>query len=222
MPELQLNRIDDSQFTTSDSWRVLRSVSEMVNAMDELNALKVPCISIFGSARSKPDSAEYKATEKIAKLLVQAGYGVITGGGPGVMEAANKGAHEEGGISVGLHIKLPTEQSCNKYVSTRCSFRYFFVRKFMFVKYAHAYIVMPGGMGTIDELSEAFVLAQTGRNKPFPIVLYNSSFWNGLLTWLRETMAAQGFIKNEELDRFLHISDTPEEVVSYLQKLVIV
>lgn len=222
MPELQLNRFDDSQLTTSDSWRVLRAVSEMVNAMDDLNALKVPCISIFGSARSKPDSVEYRSAEKIAKLLVQAGYGIITGGGPGVMEAANKGAQEEGGVSVGLHIKLPNEQNCNKYVTTRCSFRYFFVRKFMFVKYAHAYVVMPGGMGTIDELSEAFVLAQTGRNKPFPIVLYDSKFWNGLLGWLHEVMVGQEFIKKEELERFLHVSDTPEEVISYLQKLVII
>lgn len=221
MPELQYNRIDADKLATSDSWRVLRAVSEMVNAMDELNALKAPCISIFGSARSKSGSQEYKAAEKLSRLLVQAGYGVITGGGPGVMEAANKGASEAGGISVGLHIKLPHEQTCNPYVTTRCSFRYFFVRKFMFVKYAHAYVVMPGGMGTIDELSEAFVLAQTGRNKPFPIVLYNAAFWSGLMNWLKNSMASEGFIRAEELDRLLHLCNTPEEVVSYLQKLVI-
>lgn len=222
MPELQLNRINGSTFTTSDSWRVLRAVSEMVNAMDELNALQAPCISIFGSARSKPESKEYKAAVNLARLLVEAGYGIITGGGPGVMEAANKGASEAGGASVGLHIKLPQEQACNKYVTTRCSFRYFFIRKFMFVKYAQAYVVMPGGMGTIDELSEAFVLGQTGRNKPFPIVLYDSGFWSGLLDWLRQTMAAQGFIREDEMSRLLHICDTPEEVVSYLMKMVIV
>ena len=146
---------------------------------------------------------------------------LITGGGPGVMEAANKGAAEAGGVSVGLRIELPHEQGCNQYVKTRCNFRYFFTRKFMFVKYAMAYVVMPGGMGTIDELSEAFVLAQTGRIRPFPIILYNSSYWAGLLEWLRTSMANGGFINREEIDKLVTVCDTPEQVVEHLCKIVI-
>lgn len=221
MPEFQQNIVDDLASATTESWRTFRIMAEMVNALDELNALKVNCISIFGSARSQPESQEYQDAEKLAGLLVRAGYGVITGGGPGVMEAANKGAREAGGVSVGLHIKLPHEQGCNPYVTTRCNFRYFFIRKFMFVKYARAYVVMPGGMGTIDELSEAFVLAQTGRTRPFPIILYDSRFWSGLLEWLRKSMAAGGFISDEELDQLITVCDTPEEVVNHLRKIII-
>ncbi|MDO5484414.1 MAG: TIGR00730 family Rossman fold protein, partial [Desulfovibrionaceae bacterium] len=161
MPEIRQNIVDDLTSLTTESWRTFRIMAEMVEAMDTLNALKGNCVSVFGSARSTTDSPEYQGAEKLSRLLVEAGYGVITGGGPGVMEAANKGACEAGGISVGLHIELPHEQGCNQYVKTRCNFRYFFTRKFMFVKYSTAYVVMPGGMGTIDELSEAFVLAQT-------------------------------------------------------------
>lgn len=222
MPESQQNRIDDLGAPTTESWRTLRIMAEMVNALDELNALKVPCVSIFGSARSKLDSSECQAAEKLAALLVKAGFGIITGGGPGVMEAANKGAYEADGVSVGLHIKLPYEQGCNRYVKTRCNFRYFFIRKFMFVKYARAYVVMPGGMGTIDELSEAFVLAQTGRNKPFPIVLYDSAFWGGFLDWLRAKMAGGGFIKAEEIDRLITVCDSPGQVVEFLRKVLLV
>lgn len=221
MPETQQNRIDDLNMPTTESWRTLRIMAEMVNALDELNALKAPCISIFGSARSKPDSQEYRDAEKLAGLLVHAGFGIITGGGPGVMEAANKGASEAGGISVGLHIKLPNEQDCNRYVKTRCIFRYFFIRKFMFVKYARAYVVMPGGMGTIDELSEAFVLAQTGRSRPFPIILYDSSFWNGFMEWLRLKMAGGSFIREEEISRLITLCDTPEQVAQYLSRIII-
>ena len=147
--------------------------------------------------------------------------GIISGGGPGIMEAANKGACKAGGVSVGLHIQLPHEQGCNQYVKTRCNFRYFFIRKFMFVKYAMAYVVMPGGMGTIDELSEAFVLAQTGRTRPFPIILYDSSYWSGLLEWMRKTMAARGFIKEGEINKLITVCDTPEEVVAQLCRVII-
>jgi len=196
-------------------------MAEMVHALDTLNELRVNCISIFGSARSAPDSPECKAAEKIAGMLVKAGFGIITGGGPGVMEAANKGAAEAGGVSVGLHIKLPQEQDCNKYANVRCSFRYFFIRKFMFVKYARAYIAMPGGMGTIDEFSEAFVLAQTGRAKPFPIVLYDSSFWNGFLDWINKSMTGGGFIRSDEIARQLAVCDTPEDVVTHLCRIVV-
>lgn len=206
----------------SESWRTFRIMAELVNALDEMNSINVNCISIFGSARSAAGSEEYKAAETLARLLVEAGFGVITGGGPGVMEAANKGATEANGVSIGLHIKLPNEQNCNKYVKTRCNFRYFFIRKFIFVKYARAYIVMPGGMGTIDELSEAFVLAQTGRSKPFPIILYDSSFWSGLIEWFKQKMVKNNFINEGEISRLITICDTPEEVVNHIAKIVII
>lgn len=222
MAESNSNIIDDLKLTTTESWRTLRIMAELVNALDEMNSVKAHCISIFGSARSKPESEEYQAAEAVAKMLVEAGYGIITGGGPGVMEAANKGATENGGTSIGLHIRLPFEQGCNQYVKTRLNFRYFFIRKFIFVKYARAYVVMPGGMGTIDELSEAFVLAQTGRSRPFPIILYNSSFWSGLIEWLRQKMVKGGFIKEGEIDKLITICDTPEEVVKHISRIVIV
>lgn len=221
MHELPRNFMDDLAATTTESWRTFRIMAELVDALDTLNSLSVHCISIFGSARSAPDSQEYEDAEKLAGLLVDAGYGVITGGGPGVMEAANKGAAKAGGVSVGLHIKLPNEQDCNPYVNVRCTFRYFFIRKLMFVKYAKAWVVMPGGMGTIDELSEAFVLAQTGRTRPFPIILCDGGYWRGFLDWARDSMAARGFIRQEEMDRLMVVCDTPEEVAAHLRKLVI-
>lgn len=221
MPEIQQNIVDDLANVTTESWRTFRIMAEMVEAMDTLNSLKSPCVSIFGSARTAPDAPIYQEAESMARQLVERGYGIITGGGPGIMEAANKGAKEAGGVSVGLHIFLPHEQDCNAYLTTRCNFRYFFTRKFMFVKYSMAYVVMPGGMGTIDELSEAFVLAQTGRSRPFPIILYDSTYWSGLLEWLRRTMVKEGYISAAELDRLITVCDTPEEVVSTLCKLVI-
>ena len=220
MPELPIARLEDAAGATTESWRTFRIMAELVNALDILNEVKPHCISIFGSARSGPESAEYQAAEKLAGMLVKAGFGVITGGGPGVMEAANKGATEAGGVSVGLHIRLPQEQYCNKYVNVRCNFRYFFIRKFMFVKYAKAYVVMPGGMGTIDELSEAFVLAQTGRARPFPILLYNGDFWRGFMDWLSGPMTEKKFITREELDRQITVFDKPEDIVSHLCKII--
>lgn len=221
MPELQQNMIDDLASVTTESWRTFRIMAEMVEALDALNALKVKCISLFGSARCTPDTQEYKDAEKISRLLVESGFGIISGGGPGIMEAANKGAFEAGGESIGLHIHLPHEQGCNQYVKTRCNFRYFFIRKFMFVKYAMAYVVMPGGVGTMDELFEAFVLIQTKRIKPFPLVLYGSAFWAGLLDWMKSTMVSHGFMNEEELD-LITMCDTPEEVVQFIRKHVIV
>lgn len=197
-------------------------MAEMVEGFDTLNRLKVSCVSIFGSARATPEEKNYKDAEQIAAGLARAGFGVITGGGPGIMEAANKGAAEAGGVSIGLHIHLPHEQECNQYVKTRCNFRYFFIRKLMFVKYAMAYVVMPGGMGTIDELSEAFVLAQTGRIRPFPIILYDSGYWNGFMKWLHASMVEGGFIREEEIDRLIILCDTPEEAVNHLSRIIIV
>lgn len=221
MPEVRQNILDDMTSVTSESWRTFRIMAEMVEALEKLNHLSMNCISIFGSARATPDMQVYKDAEKIAGMLVKKGFGIITGGGPGIMEAANKGASEAGGESVGLHIELPHEQGCNAYVKTRCNFNYFFIRKFMFVKYAMAYVVMPGGMGTIDELSEAFVLAQTQRIRPFPMILYDGAYWNGLLDWLRGSMTEGGYIRAEEVDRLLTVCNTPEEVVDHLCKIVI-
>ncbi|MDR2573741.1 MAG: TIGR00730 family Rossman fold protein [Desulfovibrio sp.] len=222
MSEVRQNIIDDLSSLTTESWRTFRIMAEMVEGFDALNKLGADCVSIFGSARAEPGDRAYQDAEKIASGLVRAGFGIITGGGPGIMEAANKGASEAGGASVGLHIHLPHEQGCNPYVTTRCNFKYFFVRKLMFVKYAMAYVVMPGGMGTIDELSEAFVLAQTGRTRPFPIILYDSAYWNGLLAWLRNTMAGNDFIREDELDRLITVCDTPDEVIRYLARIIIV
>jgi len=205
--------------SNQDSWRLFKIISEVVEGFETLSSTR-KCVSIFGSARSLPESPMYEATVNIARQLSEAGYGIITGGGPGLMEAANKGAWDVGGESIGLHIHLPHEQKANQYVKTRCDFRYFFVRKLMFVKYAMAYVVMPGGMGTIDELSEAFVLAQTNRIKPFPIILYDSSYWNGLLDWLKETMVKEGYIHEKELSLMV-VKDTPESVVEYIRKHVI-
>ena len=200
------------QLSMKESWRLFRIMAEIVDGFEVMGNLGT-CVSIFGSARSKPEDPLYVETETVARALVEAGYGVITGGGPGLMEAANKGATEANGVSVGLHILLPHEQDCNRYVKIRSNFRYFFIRKLMFVKYAMAYVVMPGGMGTIDELSEAFVLAQTKRIKPLPIILYKGEFWNGLIDWLKNTMIRDGYMRQEEWDSLVTVCDSPEEVV---------
>ena len=205
---------------SQDSWRMFKIMAEVVEGFETLSRTR-RCVSIFGSARTPRDHPLYAKTEEIARLLSEAGYGVITGGGPGIMEAGNKGAAEAGGTSVGLHIPLPHEQACNEYVNVRANFRYFFVRKLMFVKYAMAYVVMPGGMGTIDELSEAFVLAQTHRIKPFPIILFGSEFWGGFLDWLRNRMVADGYLREEEMG-LVTVLDTPEDVVAYIRKHVII
>lgn len=208
------------QLSTTESWRLFRILSEIVDGFETMSKIG-PCVSIFGSARVERESPLYRETEAIARLLVDSGYGVITGGGPGLMEAGNKGATEAGGTSVGLHIQLPQEQGCNPYVKIRSDYRYFFVRKLMFVKYACAYVVMPGGMGTIDELSEAFVLAQTQRIKPLPIILYRSEFWQGLLDWIRHTMVTAGCIDEEEIDDLITVCNTPEEVVREIRRRVV-
>lgn len=216
MPEVSQNIIDDLTNVTTESWRTLRIMAETVTALDTLNSVSANCISIFGSARVTPDRKEYRDTVEVARRLAEEGFGIITGGGPGIMEAGNKGAVQGNGPSIGLSIELPKEQHSNEYVRISCKFRYFFVRKLMFVKYAKAYVVMPGGMGTVDELSEAFVLAQTKRIKPFPIILYNQQFWGGLVDWLKTTMVDGKFIDREEIDRLLIYCNTPDEVVSTL------
>ncbi|WP_337529670.1 LOG family protein [Desulfovibrio sp.] len=194
--EIRQNVIDDLNAMTTESWRTIRIMAEMVQALDTLNKLGTNCVSVFGSARSTSDTPEYRDAERLARMLVEKGFLIA--------KAADK--------------PLPEDYSKRL---TRCNFRYFFTRKFMFVKYAMAYVVMPGGMGTIDELSEAFVLAQTGRIRPFPIILYNSSYWAGLLEWLRTSMANGGFINREEIDKLVTVCDTPEQVVEHLCKIVI-
>ncbi len=205
--------------SSQESWRLFRIMSELVEGFEDLNGLP-PCVSIFGSARPKEDNAMYQQTVEVARALGQAGYGIITGGGPGFMEAGNKGAMEAGVPSVGLHIHLPMEQKPNSFLTIESDYRYFFIRKLMFVKYSMAYVVMPGGMGTIDELSEAFVLVQTNRIKPFPIILYSHAFWDGLIDWLRDRMVKDGYLREDELD-LVTVCDTPEEVVAAIRRRVI-
>lgn len=205
--------------SAQESWRLFRILAEIVDGFEDLSGLP-PCVSIFGSARSEAEHPMYEETRRVARTLGEAGYGIITGGGPGFMEAGNRGAKEAGAPSVGLHIHLPMEQEPNEYLSVRSDYRYFFIRKLMFVKYSIAYVVMPGGMGTIDELSEAFVLAQTHRIKPFPIILYSHAFWDGLLGWIRNRMIQDGYLHKEELD-LVTVCDTPEEVLSTIKRRVV-
>jgi uncharacterized protein (TIGR00730 family) len=197
-------------FTNTDPWRVLRITGEFVEGFDELARLS-RAVSIFGSARVTPDDPMYQATVDVARLLGEAGFAIITGGGPGIMEAGNRGARLAGVTSVGLAIELPFEQAINAEIDVALEFRYFFARKTMFVKYAHAFVIFPGGYGTLDELFEALTLIQTGKIRNFPIVLYGSDYWNGMVRWLRERVLAEGKISSEDVD-LLHVCDSPEEV----------
>ncbi|WP_313277037.1 LOG family protein [Timonella senegalensis] len=206
-----LDTSQNSSWVHDDPWRVMRIQSEFVEGFGALAELG-PAISIFGSARTKPDHPDYQLAIDAATMFVERGYAVITGGGPGVMEAGNKGAHEAGGISVGLGIELPFEQGMNQYVDLGVNFRYFFARKTMFVKYASGFVVLPGGFGTFDELFEALTLVQTHKITEFPIVLVGTEYWSGLISWLRDTVAARGMINPTDLDLF-HIVDTAEEAV---------
>jgi hypothetical protein len=200
----------------TDPWRVLRIQSEFVEGFGALAELG-PAVSVFGSARTTPDDAVYAMAEKVGAALVHAGYAVITGGGPGAMEAANKGARDAGGTSVGLGIELPFEQGLNRYVDLGVNFRYFFARKTMFVKYASGFIVLPGGFGTLDELFEAVTLVQTRKVTRFPIVLIGTSYWGGLLDWLRQTAAEAGTISPADID-LLHLTDDVEEAVQIVRE----
>jgi len=210
--------VDD--LTKNDTWRMFNIMAEFVEGFDVMPEV-YPAVTIFGSSRSHPNSANYKTAEKVARLLVENGLNVISGGGPGIMEAANKGAAEAGGKSVGLHIHLPKEQKPNKYANVRLDFKYFFIRKVMFVKYAVAYIIMPGGFGTLDELFEALTLIQTERIKSFPVILIDSHYWKGLIGWIKETVLKEKSISEGDLD-LLSFVESPEEAVRIIKRRVIV
>jgi len=206
-----------NEIKTNDSWAIFKIMGEFVNGYEKLSRIG-PCVSIFGSARTKPDNKYYKLAEEVAAKIVDHGYGVITGGGPGIMEAGNKGAHIAGGTSVGLNIDLPFEQHDNPYIDSDKSldFDYFFVRKVMFVKYSQGFVVMPGGFGTLDELFEAITLIQTNKIEKFPIILVGTEFWDGLMDWVKATLLKQfNNISEKDLD-LIHLVDTPDEVISIL------
>ncbi|MDI3407787.1 LOG family protein [Streptomyces cavernicola] len=208
----------DSEWVHTDPWRVMRIQSEFVEGFGALAELP-PAISVFGSARTPVGSAEYEAGVRLGGALVEAGFAVITGGGPGAMEAANRGAREARGVSVGLGIELPFEQGLNPHVDIGVNFRYFFVRKTMFVKYAQGFVVLPGGLGTLDELFEALTLVQTRKVTRFPIVLFGTEYWNGLVDWLRDTVIAGGKASPHDLMLF-HVTDDVDEAVSLVTKEV--
>ena len=208
-----------NEVKTNDSWGIFKIMGEFVNGYEKLSRIG-PCVSIFGSARTKPEDEYYQLAESIAKKLSDNGYGVITGGGPGIMEAGNKGAHNAGGTSVGLNIELPFEQHDNPYIDSDKSidFDYFFVRKVMFVKYSQGFIVMPGGFGTLDELFEAITLIQTHKIGKFPIILVGKKFWRGLVDWIKETLLdSYHNISKEDID-LINIVDTDDEVIEILNK----
>ncbi|MEK9957308.1 MAG: TIGR00730 family Rossman fold protein [Flavobacteriaceae bacterium] len=200
----------------NDSWALFKIMSEFVNGYETLSAIG-PCVSIFGSARTKADTPHYELAVSIAKAITENGYGIITGGGPGIMEAANKGAQLAKGVSVGLNINLPFEQNINPYIDIdkQMTFEYFFVRKVMFVKYAQGFIVLPGGIGTLDELFEAFTLIQTEKIQRFPIILVGSEYWRDLIEWIKNTLLKEKYISEEDLD-LIEVVDTAEEVVTSL------
>ncbi|MEV8513964.1 TIGR00730 family Rossman fold protein [Dactylosporangium sp. NPDC051484] len=204
------------EWKTKDAWRALRILSEFVEGFDTLADVP-PAVSVFGSARSKPESPEWRMGEDLGGALARAGYAVITGGGPGVMEAANKGVAEAGGLSIGLGIELPFEQGLNEWVDIGIDFRYFFARKTMFVKYAQAFVVLPGGFGTLDELFEAVTLVQTRKVTRFPVVLMGIEYWSGLVDWIRGTMLPDGKIGPEDLD-LLFLTDDVDAAVQHIKE----
>jgi len=208
------------EFKIDESWRLFKIMGEFVEGVEALHNIG-PAVSIFGSSRIKPDHLTYKKTEEIAALFVKNNFAVITGGGGGVMEAANKGAATAGGTSVGLNIVLPFEQEPNPFANIQIEFKYFFIRKVMFIKYAYAYIIMPGGFGTLDELFEAVTLIQTHRIKPLPVILVGSDYWSGLIEWIKSRLISEQRISPEDLD-IMQIMDEPEEIVKAVQKIVII
>ena len=210
-----LDRRGPSDWVHTDPWRVLRIQAEFVEGFGLLSELG-PAVAVFGSARTLPGTEDYDRAERIGAGLAAAGYAVITGGGPGIMEAANKGAMSSGGVSVGLGIELPLEQGLNEYVEIGLEFRYFFVRKTVFIKYSQAFVVLPGGFGTLDETFEALTLVQTGKITKFPIVLVDSDYWSGLISWIRGTLLTEGNISAADPELF-RIADDPEEVVRIIK-----
>jgi uncharacterized protein (TIGR00730 family) len=204
-----------NQLAKEESWRMFRIIGEMVEGFDSL-ADAVPAVTVYGSARTKPDNKLYARTEEIAFLLGKAGFNIMTGGGPGVMEAANKGARRAGVKSLGLNIQLPVDQVCNIYTDRTITFHHFFVRKVMLVKYATAFVIMPGGLGTMDELTEVLTLIQTHKIKPFPVIMYSCEYWGGFLDWLKNTVLAQGNISPVDFD-LLRVFDSPAEIAQAVQ-----
>jgi len=209
--EYEINELEKE-----DSWRMFRIIGELVGGFDALSNVK-PAVSIYGSARLKPEDELYKVTEEIARKLGKMGFSIITGGGPGVMEAANKGAVKAGAKSIGLNIELPGEQIANIYTTRSITFNHFFVRKVMLVKYASAFVIMPGGLGTLDELTEVLTLMQTYKIKPFPIVLYDDDYWKGLLNWLRNKSLTKGYISEQDLS-LLRVCQSPDEVAEAIDR----
>jgi uncharacterized protein (TIGR00730 family) len=205
------NGYEINELAKEESWRLFRIIGEMVTGFDKLANIE-PAVTIYGSARLSPDERLYAQVTEIARCLGEAGFSIITGGGPGVMAAANKGALEAGVNSIGLNIELPEEQSPNTYTTLSLTFNHFFARKVMLVKYATAFVIMPGGMGTLDELTEVLTLMQTHKIKPFPVVLFDGRFWSGFLQWLGNTVLLRQFISEDDLD-LLRVCDTPDEVI---------
>ncbi|HJH03836.1 TIGR00730 family Rossman fold protein [Victivallis vadensis] len=206
----------NTDFMPVDSWRILRIMSEFVESFETMSRMPDNLVAVFGSARTPEDSPDYQAARQTGAMLVKAGYGVITGGGPGIMGAANRGAKEAGGRAIGLNIELPMEQHPNEYQTDSLSFRYFFIRKVCFLKYASGVIVFPGGFGTLDELAEVLTMIQTRKINPIPVILVGKKFWNGFLHWIKETLVSAGMIS--EFDQGLyHLVDSAEDAVSYLQ-----
>ncbi len=206
--------IDDLSY--KNSWRLFKIMAEFVDAFEQLGDIG-PAVSIFGSARVAPEDPAYTLTRELARRIAREHYAVISGGGPGIMEAANRGARDAQGTSIGLHIHLPFEQKRNPYVDIQCDFRYFFVRKVMFIKFARAYVIMPGGFGTLDEFSEALLLMQTRRIKPCPIILVGRAFWKGLTDWFTTSLLTSGYIKKQDFALF-HTVDTADEVMQILAR----
>ncbi|MFA5308184.1 MAG: TIGR00730 family Rossman fold protein [Dehalococcoidales bacterium] len=210
------NDYEINQLAKEESWRLFRIMGEFVEGFDSLADIE-PAVTVYGSARLQPDNKWYAQTEEIAYRLGKGGFNIMTGGGPGVMEAANMGARRAGVKSVGLNIKLPVEQSCNIYADRTITFHHFFVRKVMLVKYATAFVIMPGGLGTLDELTEVLTLMQTEKIKPFPIIMFSGGFWGGFLDWLKGTVLAHGHISEVDFD-LLRVIDSPAEVAEAVQK----
>lgn len=210
------NGYEINDLAKENSWRMFRIMGELVEGFDKLSGIE-PAITIYGSARLRTDDKLYAQTEEIAYRLGEMGFSIVTGGGPGVMEAANKGARRAGVTSVGLNIDLPEEQVCNAYTTKSITFDHFFARKVMLVKYASAFVIIPGGLGTLDELTEVLTLMQTHKIKPFPVVLFDSAYWEGFLAWLKRFALDRGFISEDDLD-LLRICDHPDEVIEAVQR----